>query len=532
MALRADEITEILEKELQDYEREITLEKIGTILKVGDSIATVYGLTEAMAGELLEFPGGTMGMVLNLEESSVGAAIFGSDRHIKEGDTVRRTGKIASVPVGPALLGRVVDALGQPIDGKGPIVAEAHNPVENPAPNVVSRKPVHEPLMTGIKAIDAMVPIGRGQRELIIGDRQIGKTSLILDTIINQKKTGVKCIYVAIGLKMSSVVGLVEQLEKYNAMDHTIIVCASADQAAALQFIAPYTGCSMGEYFRDKGEHAVCFYDDLSKQAAAYRQLSLLLRRPPGREAYPGDIFYNHSRLLERAAKLSDELGGGSLTALPVIETQAGDVSAYIPTNVISITDGQIYLEPDLFNSGIRPAINAGLSVSRVGSAAQFKAMKKVGGQLRLALAQYRELEAFAKFGSDLDQATQRQLKRGERLVETLKQGLNVPMPLWKQVSILYAANEGFLDNIPVELIQRFEKEFHEFLEKKHGAIGAGIEKHKDLTKELTDELYRACGLFIEQFQKKLSGDQPRPMPELKPLEEDEAEEVDEVGVE
>ena len=501
MALRADEITSILEKELVNYERSLEMEKVGTIIKVGDSIATIYGLNEAMAGELLEFPGGVMGMVLNLEESSVGAALFGSDQEIKEGDVVKRTGRIASVPVGPALLGRVVNALGQPLDGKGPIVAKEYFPIEARVPNVVSRQPVKEPLMTGIKAIDSMIPIGRGQRELIIGDRQTGKTSIILDAIINQRGGDMKCIYVAVGQKMSSVVALVETLQKYDAMDHTIVIAATAEQAAALLYIAPYAGCAMGEYFRDNGGHAVCFYDDLSKQAVAYRQMSLLLRRPPGREAFPGDIFYNHSRLLERAAKLDEAHGGGSLTAIPVIETHAGDVSAYIPTNVISITDGQIYLEPDLFYSGVRPAINVGLSVSRVGSSAQTKAMKAVGGKLRLDLAQYRELEAFAQFGSDLDAATQAQLTRGQRLVEILKQGLFAPMLLWKQVTIIFAATQGFLDKLPTEAAAEYEKGLHQFLDKNHPDIVESIQNTKQLDDKTRAELTRACELFTQQFK-------------------------------
>ncbi|MCX7048302.1 MAG: F0F1 ATP synthase subunit alpha [Candidatus Sumerlaeota bacterium] len=507
MALRADEITSILEKELSSYDRVVEMEKVGTILKVGDSIATVYGLNEAMAGELLEFPGGVMGVVLNLEESSVGVALFGSDQAIKEGDTVKRTGRIASVPVGPGLLGRVVNSLGQPLDGKGPIVAKEYYPIEAKVPNVVSRQPVREPMMTGIKAIDSMIPIGRGQRELIIGDRQTGKTSIILDTILNQRGGDLTCIYVAVGQKMSSVVAFVEILEKHKAMDHTIVVAATAEQAASLQYAAPYAGCAMGEYFRDHGQHAVCFYDDLSKQAAAYRQISLLLRRPPGREAYPGDIFYNHSRLLERAAKLDDAHGAGSLTAIPVIETQAGDVSAYIPTNVISITDGQIYLEPDLFYSGVRPAINVGLSVSRVGSSAQTKAMKAVSAQLRLDLAQYRNLEAFAQFGSDLDAATKQQLARGERLVEILKQGLFDPMPLWKQVTIIFAATKGFLDALPVELAHTFEKEWHEFLNANHPDVVEAIKNTKQLDDKTKSELSRACGIFVEQFKLRHAGE-------------------------
>lgn len=512
MAIRPEEITNIIERELEGYQAELDVQKVGTILRVGDSIATIYGLTEAMAGELLEFPGGTLGMVLNLEEATVGAAIFGSDRDIKEGDTVRCTGRIASVPVGEAMIGRVVNALGQPIDGKGPIVAKEYRPIEFPAPNVISRQSVKQPLMTGIKAIDAMIPIGRGQRELIIGDRQTGKTSIAVDTIINQKGQDVICIYVAIGQKASTVAGLVQTLEKYGAMDYTIVVSASAEEAASLLYIAPYAGCAMGEYFMYNGGHAVCIYDDLSKHAAAYRQLSLLLRRPPGREAYPGDVFYLHSRLLERAAKLSEDpevirqscpeakKPGGSLTALPFIETQAGDVSAYIPTNVISITDGQIYLEPDLFYSGVKPAINVGLSVSRVGGNAQYKAMKKVGGKLRLELAQYRELAAFAQFGSDLDATTRAQLTRGERLVEVLKQDLFAPYPLWKQVAIIFAATQGFLDDMPLDWVRPFETDLYPFIEKDHADIVHEIETTKDLSDAVAERLRKAIAEFKQQF--------------------------------
>lgn len=512
MAIRPEEITNIIERELESFEAALDVQKVGTILKVGDSIATIYGLMDAMAGELLEFPGGTMGMVLNLEESTVGAAIFGSDRDIKEGDTVRCTGRIASVPVGEALIGRVVNALGQPIDGKGPIVTNEYRPIEFPAPNVIARQSVKQPLMTGIKAIDSMIPIGRGQRELIIGDRQTGKTSIAVDTIINQKGQDVICIYVAIGQKASTVAGLVQTLESYGAMDYTIVVSASAEEAASLLYIAPYAGCAMGEYFMYNGGHALCIYDDLSKHATAYRQLSLLLRRPPGREAYPGDVFYLHSRLLERAAKLSEDpeiirescpeakKPGGSLTALPFIETQAGDVSAYIPTNVISITDGQIYLEPDLFYSGVKPAINVGLSVSRVGGNAQYKAMKKVGGRLRLELAQYRELAAFAQFGSDLDAATRAQLTRGERLVEVLKQDLFTPYDLWKQVAIIFAATQGFLDDLPLAQVRAFENELYPYLEKNHADIIHEIETTKDLSDALAERLRKAVADFKTQF--------------------------------
>ncbi len=516
MAIRAEEITNVIERELEGYRAQLDVEKVGTILRVGDGIATIYGLSEVMAGELLEFPGGVMGMALNLEESSVGAVLFGSDVDIKEGDTVRRTGRIASVPVGPELVGRVVNALGQPIDGKGPITSKEFRPIESPAPNVIARQSVKQPLMTGIKAIDSMIPIGRGQRELIIGDRQIGKTAVALDTIINQKGQDVICIYVAIGQKTSTVVDIVETLAKAGAMAYTIIVNASAEDAASLLYIAPYAGCAMGEYFMYNGQHALCIYDDLSKQAVAYRQLSLLLRRPPGREAYPGDVFYLHSRLLERAAKLSEDMEilkescpqakapGGSLTALPIIETQAGDVSAYIPTNVISITDGQIYLEPDLFYSGVKPAVNVGLSVSRVGGNAQTKAMKKVGGKLRLDLAQYRELAAFAQFGSDLDAATKAQLMRGERMVEVLKQNQFTPQSLWRQVIILFAATQGFLDDIAVDRIRDFESTLYDFVESRYADIPTTIEREKDLTDKLQDTMRKAVTEYKAEFNKKV----------------------------
>jgi F-type H+-transporting ATPase subunit alpha len=514
MAIRAEEITNIIERELESYSSKLDVEKVGTILRVGDNIATIYGLTECMAGELLEFPGGVMGMVLNLEESSVGAALFGSDRGIKEGDTVRRTGRIMSVPVGPELVGRVVNALGQPIDGKGPIAAKEYRNVESPAPNVISRQSVKQPLMTGIKAIDAMIPIGRGQRELIIGDRQIGKTAIAIDTIINQRGQDVICVYVAIGQKASTVAGIVETLNEYKAMEYTIVLSATAEEAASLQYIAPYSGCAMGEYFMYNGGHALCIYDDLSKQAAAYRQLSLLLRRPPGREAYPGDVFYLHSRLLERAAKLSEDpevirtsgvaanKPGGSLTALPFIETQAGDVSAYIPTNVISITDGQIFLEPDLFYSGVKPAVNVGLSVSRVGGSAQTKAMKKVGGKLRLDLAQYRELAAFAQFGSDLDAATKAQLTRGERLVEVLKQDQFSPYPLWKQVAILFAATQGLLDDMDVRQVRPFEAGLLPFIEQNYSDVPHSIDQTKDLSEDTQASLKKAIMEFKTKFAK------------------------------
>ena len=450
MSIRAEEITEILKSQIKGYEKRIDVAETGVVLSVGDGIARVHGLEKAMAGELLDFPGDVRGMVLNLEEDNVGVVLLGEDSLIKEGDTVRRTGRIVEVPCGDAMIGRVVNALGQPVDGRGPIETKDFRRVEIKAPGIVKRQPVKEPLQTGLKAIDAMIPIGRGQRELIIGDRQTGKTAVALDTIINQKGAGVICIYVAIGQKRSTVAQVVEKLRQYGAMEYTIVVAATASESAPLQFLAPYSGCTIGEFFRDSSRHALCIYDDLSKHAVSYRQLSLLLRRPPGREAYPGDVFYLHSRLLERAAKLSDAEGGGSLTALPVIETQAGDVSAYIPTNVISITDGQIYLEADLFYSGVRPAVNVGLSVSRVGGNAQIKAMKQVAGRLRLELAQYREMAAFAQFGSDLDKSTQMQLARGARLVEMLKQAQYQPQPIDQQVVTIFAATNGFVDGYDV----------------------------------------------------------------------------------
>lgn len=503
MALRPEEVSALIQKELEQYQSELKMEDVGTILQVGDNIARIYGLDKCMSGELLQFPGELMGMALNLEEDSVGAILFGSDREIKEGETVKRTGKIAQVPVGEALVGRVVDALGQPIDGKGPIVTDKFRPIESNAPNVIQRQPVFEPLQTGLKAIDSMIPIGRGQRELIIGDRQTGKTAAAVDAIINQNGQNVFCIYVAIGQKDSNVAGVVEVLEKYGAMPYTTVVSSPADNAAALQYIAPYTGCAMGEYFMYSGKHALVIYDDLSKQAVAYRQLSLLLRRPPGREAYPGDVFYLHSRLLERAAKLNNEMGGGSLTALPIIETQAGDVSAYIPTNVISITDGQMFLETDLFYAGVRPAINVGISVSRVGGAAQTKAMKKIAGSLRLELAQYRELAAFAQFGSDLDKTTQAQLTRGQRTVEILKQGQYEPLPLYKQVIIIYTATQGFLDDLPVESLKQFESELYKFIDEKYPDVGHGIETTKQLSDDIVQKLESAIKEFKTQFKSK-----------------------------
>jgi F-type H+-transporting ATPase subunit alpha len=501
MSFRPEEVSAVLLKELERYETKLELKTVGTVLSVGDGIARIWGLENAMAGELLKFPGDVVGMVLNLEEDNVGAVLFGADEKIKEGDAVYATGNIARVPVGDALIGRVVNALGQPVDGKGPIVSDKFRNIESMAPGVIQRQPVKEPLQTGIKAIDAMIPIGRGQRELVIGDRQTGKTTILIDTILNQKNTDVFCIYVAIGQKESTVAQVVKILEDNGAMEYTTVVTASASEPAPLQYLAPYCGVTIGEEFRDTGRHALVIYDDLSKHATAYRQLSLLLRRPPGREAYPGDVFYLHSRLLERAAKVSAELGGGSLTALPVIETQAGDVSAYIPTNVISITDGQIFLESDLFFSGVRPAINVGISVSRVGGNAQTKAMKKVAGRLRLDLAQYRELAAFAQFGSDLDKSTQAQLTRGQRMVELLKQGQFVPMTVDQQVMVLYAGTQGHLDDVPVEAVRRFEKEFLEFMAAKYPDVAAMIAKDKDLADATTAKLNAGIAEFKAQFK-------------------------------
>jgi len=498
--LRPEEVSLALKQELERYTAQVQLDSIGRVIQVGDGIARLYGLDDAMAGELLEFPGQTMGMVFNLEEYHVGAVILGADTHIKDGDVVKRTGRIASVPVGSALLGRVVDALGRPLDGKGPIATQTLRPIEARPPNVIQRQPVKEPLQTGLKAVDSMIPIGRGQRELILGDRQIGKTALIVDTILNQKGKDLYCIYVAIGQKLSSVVAVAETLEQYGAMEYSIVVVASAEDPAPLQYLAPYAGCAMGEEFMYGGKHAVCFYDDLSKHAVAYRQLSLLLRRPPGREAYPGDVFYLHSRLLERAAKLRKDLGGGSLSAIPVIETQAGDVSAYIPTNVISITDGQIYLEGDLFYAGVRPAINVGLSVSRVGGNAQTKAMKKVAGRLRLDLAQYRELVAFTQFGSELDKATQAQLTRGERWVEVLKQGQFQPMGLAHQVAIFYVVGQGLLDDVPLRRVKAFEQAFHAFLDERFPDAIHEIESAKELSDAVAKKLGDAAAQFTSQF--------------------------------
>jgi F-type H+-transporting ATPase subunit alpha len=501
MALKPEEVSSIIKQEIAKYETKLELESVGTVLQVGDGIARVWGLEDVMMSELVMFPGDLMGVVLNLEEDNVGVAVFGPDTGIKEGDTVRRTGRIASVPVGEAMVGRVVNPLGQPIDGKGPIVTDKYRPVETVSPNVVERQPVKEPLQTGLKAIDSMIPIGRGQRELIIGDRQTGKTALAIDTIINQKNTDVFCIYVAIGQKSSTVAQVVEKLREHGAMEYTTVVVASATDPAPLQYLAPYAGVTIGEEFLHTKRHVVCIYDDLSKHAQAYRQLSLLLRRPPGREAFPGDVFYLHSRLLERAAKLNDDLGGGSLTALPIIETQAGDVTAYIPTNVISITDGQIFLESDLFYSGIRPAINVGISVSRVGGNAQTKAMKQVAGSLRLDLAQYRELAAFAQFGSDLDAATQAQLNRGERMVEILKQGQYVPMLMEKQVLIIWAGANGFLDKIPVNNLARFEIELFEFMEKNYPDVEHTIAKEKVISDKTAEKLKKALEEFNSKFE-------------------------------
>lgn len=500
MSIRPEEISALIKQQIENYQSEVQVYDVGTVIQVGDGIARIHGLEKVMAGELLEFSNGAIGMAFNLEVNNVGAVILGSVVGIKEGDTVKRTGRIAQVPVGEALIGRVVNPLGQPIDGRGPIETKEFRPVESAAPGVIDRKSVHEPLQTGIKSIDSMIPIGRGQRELIIGDRQTGKTAIALDTIINQKGNGMICIYVAIGQKQSTVSQVVETLRKHGAMDYTIVVSASASDPAPLLFLAPYAGVTMGEYFMYKGGHVLCVYDDLSKQAAAYREMSLLMRRPPGREAYPGDVFYLHSRLLERAAKLSDKLGGGSLTALPFIETQAGDISAYIPTNVISITDGQIFLESDLFNSGVRPAVNVGLSVSRVGGSAQIKAMKQVAGTIKTDLAQYRELQAFAQFGSDLDKATQARLDRGARTVEIMKQGQYQPMSVERQIVSLWAVKEGHLDAVPVESVLRFEAEWLAFIDTNYPQIFKGIVEGKNLTDEIVASLKEAVAKFKASF--------------------------------
>jgi F-type H+-transporting ATPase subunit alpha len=498
--IKAAEISEIIKRQLAGYEADIDVHEVGRVIEVGDGIARIYGLENAMAGELLAFPNDVVGMVLNLEQDQVGAVLLGDDKLIKEGDQVRRTSRIAEVPVGEALVGRVVNALGQPVDGKGPIESKEFRPIERYAPGVVDRRGVREPLQTGLKAIDAMIPIGRGQRELIIGDRGTGKTAIAVDTILNQKGQGVYCFYVAVGQKRSTVAQVVKVFEDQGAMGYTTVIVASASEPAPLQYLAPYAGVTMGEYFRDSKRHALCIYDDLSKHAAAYRQLSLLLRRPPGREAYPGDVFYLHSRLLERAAKLNDDLGGGSLTALPIIETQLGDVSAYIPTNVISITDGQIYLESDLFYAGIRPAVNVGLSVSRVGGSAQVRAMRQVAGKLRLDLAQYRELAAFAQFGSDLDKATQMQLARGQRMVEILKQGQYQPQAVEKQVAIIFAGTQGLLDDVPVDAVRAFEEHFFGWLERRQGQLLAQIRDKKELPAELQDTLTKAVNEAKAEF--------------------------------
>lgn len=501
MQIKAEEISQIIKDQIAGYTKDVDLKETGTVLSVGDGIARVYGVENCQAMELLEFPGNIYGLALNLEEDNVGCAILGSVRDIKEGDVVKRTGRIAEVPVGPEMEGRVVDGIGQPIDGKGPIKAAQTRKIEVLAPGVIARKSVHEPCYTGAKAVDAMTPVGRGQRELVIGDRQIGKTALCVDAIIAQKNTDVHCIYVAIGQKQSTVALVVEALRKHGAMDYTTVVAACASDPAPMQYVSAFAGCAMGEYFRDNGQHALIIYDDLSKQAVSYREVSLLLRRPPGREAYPGDIFFNHSRLLERAAKLNDELGAGSLTALPIIETQAGDVSAFIPTNVISITDGQVYLEPGLFFAGVRPAINVGLSVSRVGGAAQVKAMKQVAGTLRLDLAQYRELAAFASFGSDLDAATQAQLTRGERLVEILKQPQYQPLPMEKQVTIIFAGTKGFLDKLPINTLRDYEQDLYNYVESNAPFIFEELREQQKISPELEEKMKQVLTTFGETFK-------------------------------
>lgn len=511
--IRVEEISDLIKKRIEEYEKKIDLNEMGVVISVGDGVARVFGLRNCQAMELIEFvEAGEMGIALNLEFDNVGIPIMGDATKIKEGQTVKRTGRIAEVPVGEAVIGRVIDPLGRPLDGKGPIQAKEFRRIEVKAPGIIKRKPVHEPMYTGIKAIDAMTPVGRGQRELIIGDRQTGKTAIAIDAILAQKDSDIYCIYVAIGQKKSNIAQIVEVLRRYGAMEYTTVVVASASDPATLQYIAPYAGCAIGEYFRDTGRHALIIYDDLSKQANAYREVSLLLRRPPGREAYPGDIFYNHSRLLERAAKLNENYGAGSLTALPIIETLQGDVSAYIPTNVISITDGQIYLEPGLFFAGIRPAINVGLSVSRVGGAAQIKAMKQVAGRLRLELAQYRELAAFAQFGSELDKATQRILHRGARLVEILKQPQYQPLPVEKQVCILFAGTRGFLDEMPLDVLGQYEKELYEFIESKYPEIYKEIREKKEISPELEQKMMQVFKEFNELF-KKNNNIEPVPIP-------------------
>jgi F-type H+-transporting ATPase subunit alpha len=498
--IKADEITKLIKEQIENYESRISVDEVGTVISLGDGIARLHGLDKVMAGELLAFPHDVAGIAMNLDEDQVGCVLLGEYTEIKEGDEVKRTGRIMSVPVGEAMVGRVVNALGQPIDDKGPIATQEFIPLERLAPGVIARQPVREPMATGLKAIDSMIPIGRGQRELIIGDRQTGKTAVAIDTIINNKGNDLICVYCAIGQKRSSVAQVVKTLTDFGAMDYTIVVVASASEPAPMQYIAPYAACAMGEYFRDSKRHALCVYDDLSKHAASYREISLLLRRPPGREAYPGDVFYLHSRLLERAAKLSAKNGGGSLTALPIIETQAGDVSAYIPTNVISITDGQIYLETDLFNSGVRPAVNVGLSVSRVGGSAQIKAMRQVAGTLKLELAQYRELAAFAQFGSDLDKATQAQLARGQRLVEILKQGQYAPLSFSKQILIIYAGTNGFLDDLPVEDVREFEKQLHQYAETMGPAVLKAIMEKKTLDDALKAEVHKLVTEAKQRF--------------------------------
>jgi len=509
--IKADEITKIIREQIENYDRSVTVTEVGTVVSIGDGVARIHGLDNCMAGELLDFPHEVAGLALNLEEDQVSAVLLGDYTKIQEGDTVKRTGRIMSVPVGDALIGRVVDALGHPTDGKGPILTDQFNNIERLAPGVVDRQPVREPLQTGLKAIDGMIPIGRGQRELIIGDRQTGKTAIVIDTILNQRDSGVICIYVAIGQKRSTIAQVIKTLEEHDAMKYSIVVEAGSSDPAPMQYIAPYAGCAIGEFFRDHGRHALCIYDDLSKHAVSYREISLLLRRPPGREAYPGDVFYLHSRLLERAAKLSKETGGGSLTALPIIETQAGDVSAYIPTNVISITDGQIFLESDLFHSGIRPAINVGISVSRVGGNAQIKAMKQVAGTLRLDLAQYRELAVFAQFGSDLDKATQQQLNRGKRLVEILKQDQYKPVPVEKQIVIIYAGTNGFLDDMAVADCLPFEKGLYDFMDSSYPALGKQILEKKQFDDPLRAEVKKVLDEFKAKFVAEKKAKEPPP---------------------
>jgi F-type H+-transporting ATPase subunit alpha len=522
--IKADEITKILREQIENYKEKLAVEEVGSVISVGDGIARIHGLDKCMAGEMIEFPHDVYGIALNLEEDQVGAVLLGDYTEIKEGDIVKRTNKIMSVPVGDGLIGRVVDALGNPIDDKGPIQSSQRNPLERLAPGVVDRQPVREPIQTGIKSIDAMIPIGRGQRELIIGDRQIGKTAIILDTILNQRGGDLICIYCAIGQKRSTVAQVIKTLTDYGAMEHTIVVAATASESASMQYIAPFTACAIGEYFRDTKRHAICFYDDLSKHAQSYREISLLLRRPPGREAFPGDVFFLHSRLLERAAKLNDELGAGSLTALPVIETQAGDISAYIPTNVISITDGQIFLEADLFNSGIRPAVNAGISVSRVGGNAQIKAMRQVSGTLRLDLAQYRDLAAFAQFGTEqLDKATQAQLARGQRLMEILKQDQYQPLPVEKQVLIIFAASNKYLDDLPVSECRRFEQELYPFLETNYNGLLKSLREKKAFDDAIKAEAKKALDEFKEQFKATIKAEKEQAKQQEEASEKDQA---------